>query len=314
MSDQIITVKNLRKSYGSQKVLDGINFEVERGQIFALLGENGAGKTTTIRILSTLIRADEGIARIDGLDTYREASDVKKIISLTGQYATVDELLTGEENLQLMARLNHLDRSTVKKRTATLLKQFDLLDAAKKQAKSYSGGMRRRLDIALSLLANPKIIFLDEPTTGLDPRSRLNMWTLIQELAKSGVTIFLTTQYLEEADQLADKIALIHSGKIVVEGTAEELKRMIGEEKLVLQFQSQANLIKAHNILGGQMDRENNSIILSAKDSTEDLRSTLNTLHEHESMPIDIYFRNPTLEDVFMEITSQKQEGEVKHG
>lgn len=314
MKDSIISVKDLKKSYGSQKVLDGINFEVERGQIFALLGENGAGKTTTIRILSTLIRPDEGIAMIDGLDTYREANSVKKRISLTGQYATVDELLTGDENLQLMGRLNHLNRSTVNKRTATLVKQFDLLDAAKKQVKSYSGGMRRRLDIALSLLANPKVIFLDEPTTGLDPRSRLNMWTLIQELAKSGITIFLTTQYLEEADQLADKIALIHNGKIVVEGTAEELKKMIGEEKLVLQFQSQANLIKAHNLLSGQMNHASNSIIITAKDSTEDLRNTLNTLHEQDMMPIDIYFRKPTLEDAFMEITSHKQEGEVKHG
>ncbi|MCH1627178.1 ATP-binding cassette domain-containing protein [Ferdinandcohnia quinoae] len=314
MNDSIISVKDLKKSYGSQKVLDGINFEVERGQIFALLGENGAGKTTTIRILSTLIRPDEGIAMIDGLDTYREANSVKKRISLTGQYATVDELLTGEENLQMMGRLNHLNRSTVKKRTATLLKQFDLLEAAKKQAKSYSGGMRRRLDIALSLLANPKVIFLDEPTTGLDPRSRLNMWILIKELASNGITIFLTTQYLEEADQLADKIALIHNGKIVVEGTAEELKRMIGEEKLVLQFQSEANLIKAHNLLDGQTDHESKCLILTVKDTTEDLRNTLNTLHEQDMMPIDIYFRKPTLEDVFMEITSHKPEGEVKYG
>ncbi|WP_010096088.1 daunorubicin resistance protein DrrA family ABC transporter ATP-binding protein [Ornithinibacillus scapharcae] len=314
MNDAIISVKDLKKFYGSQKVLDGINFEVERGQIFALLGENGAGKTTTIRILSTLIRPDEGIAMIDGLDTSREANEVRKRISLTGQYATVDELLTGEENLQMMGHLNHLNRSTVKKRTATLLRQFDLLDAAKKQAKSYSGGMRRRLDIALGLLANPKVIFLDEPTTGLDPRSRLNMWTLIQELAKNGTTIFLTTQYLEEADQLADKIALIHNGKIVVEGTATELKKMIGEEKLVLQFQSPANLMKAHNLLDGQLNHASNSLILTAKDSTEDLRNTLNTLHEQDMMPIDIYFRKPTLEDVFMEITSHKQEGEVKYG
>jgi len=190
MKNIIISVRNLKKKYGKQTVLDGLTFDVERGSIFALLGENGAGKTTAVRILSTLINPDSGGAMIADFDVKRDASSVKEIISLTGQYAAVDELLTGEENLMMMARLNHLDRKTARMRTADLLEQFDLQDAAKKPAKSYSGGMRRRLDIAISLLSTPQVIFLDEPTTGLDPRSRRNMWNLIQKLADKGVTIF----------------------------------------------------------------------------------------------------------------------------
>lgn len=309
MKDSIISVHDLKKSYGKHTVLEGLNFEVECGSIFALLGENGAGKTTTVHILSTLIQADSGTATIAGYDTHRESESVKQKISLTGQYASVDELLTGEENLMMMGRLNHLSRHLVKKRTAELLEQFELTNAAKKQVKTYSGGMRRRLDIAVSLLASPKVIFLDEPTTGLDPRSRKNMWNLIQQLARNGVTIFLTTQYLEEADQLADKIAVIDNGKIVEEGTAEELKRMIGEEKLELTFSDLSAFQNAQQLLQGQVN-ENERRISIHTGSTESLRQLLNTLHEHGIEPSSATFRKPTLDDVFMDITSRKRKGQ----
>lgn len=306
MKHAAISVERLKKSYGKHAVLDGINFEVDRGSIFALLGENGAGKTTTVRILSTLIHADSGVSEIEGVDTKNDPESVKRLISLTGQYATVDELLTGEENLMMMGRLNHLGRKAAKRRTDELLKQFNLVDAAKRPAKSYSGGMRRRLDIAISLLSTPKVIFLDEPTTGLDPRSRRSMWTLIQQLADNGVTIFLTTQYLEEADHLADKIAVIDSGKIVEMGSSEELKSLIGEEKLELSFSTESTLKKAQNILHGSVN-ENQKTISVNSESTGDLRQLLNNLYEIDIEPKTINFRKPTLDDVFMEITDRKQ-------
>ncbi|WP_152658221.1 ATP-binding cassette domain-containing protein [Oceanobacillus sp. CFH 90083] len=314
MPESVISVKNIKKNYGKKTVLNGIQFEVPKGSIFALLGENGAGKTTMVRILSTLIQADGGVATIGGYDTSRESASVKKLISLTGQYAAVDGLLTGEENLLMMGRLNHLDRQTVKKRTAELLEQFDLKDAAKKRAQSYSGGMRRRLDIAISLIADPKVIFLDEPTTGLDPRSRKNMWRMIQRLAENGVTIFLTTQYLEEADQLADKIAVISGGKIVEEGTAEELKRMVGEEKIEFTFADLPSCQKARDLFGGQMDVNERSVIMTTEGTPENMRRLLNALHEHGIEPVSFIFRKPTLDDVFMEITSDDKKGAVVSG
>ena len=211
----------------------------------------------------------------------------------------------------MLGRLNHLDRKTVKKRTAELLEQFDLQDAAKKRAQTYSGGMRRRLDIAISLIAEPDVIFLDEPTTGLDPRSRKNMWHMIQRLAENGVTIFLTTQYLEEADQLADMIAVINGGKIVAEGTAEELKRMVGEEKLLFAFNDLPSCQKARDLLEGQMDVNEMSITVTTEGSLENLRQLLNTLHEYGIEPASFTFRNPTLDDVFMEVTSDHKKGAV---
>ncbi|MDO6449919.1 ATP-binding cassette domain-containing protein [Oceanobacillus profundus] len=312
MKGDIISVQNLKKSYGKHIVLDGLNFKVERGSIFALLGENGTGKTTTVRILATLIQADSGIATIAGYNTHREPESVRQQISLTGQYASVDELLTGEENLMMMGRLNHLNRDAVKKRTSELLKQFELVNAAKKSVKTYSGGMRRRLDIAISLLVSPQVIFLDEPTTGLDPRSRRNMWNLIQQLSEDGVTIFLTTQYLEEADQLADKIAVIDNGKIVEEGTAEELKRMIGDEKLELTFDDLEVFQLASKLLQAQANEKEHSISIQ-NGSPENLRNLLNTLHEHGIEPSSINFRKPTLDDVFIDITSRKRRGRSVH-
>ncbi|WP_250645673.1 ATP-binding cassette domain-containing protein [Salicibibacter kimchii] len=209
----------------------------------------------------------------------------------------------------MMGRLNHLDRKTVKKRTTDLLEQFDLQDAAKKRVQSYSGGMRRRLDIAISLIADPDVIFLDEPTTGLDPRSRKNMWRMIQKLAESGVTIFLTTQYLEEADQLADKVAVINEGKIVEEGTTEELKRMVGEEKLAFTFSDLASCHKAWDLLEGQMDEKDRSITVTTEGSPENMRQLLNTLNEYGIEPASVSFRNPTLDDVFMQITRNHKRG-----
>lgn len=307
MVDPLISVKELKKYYGNKTVLNGFSFDVARGSIFALLGENGAGKTTTVRILSTLIHPDDGTATIAGFDSKHHAPSIRKMISLTGQYAAVDELLTGEENLQMMGRLNHLDRQTVKTRTKELLEQFDLVEAAKQPAKTYSGGMRRRLDIAIGLLSTPQIIFLDEPTTGLDPRSRLNMWNLIQKLANSGVTIFLTTQYLEEAERLADKIAVMDGGKIVAEGTADELKRIVGEEKLEIKFSSQTMFQKAKALLRGHTNNNDLSIALTSDGSMESLRQILNDLHANGIIVNDIYFRKPTLDDVFLHLTNRSK-------
>jgi ABC-2 type transport system ATP-binding protein len=223
----MIEVRGLRKSFGAQLVLDGVDLEVAEATIFALLGPNGAGKTTIVHILSTLIGADAGELRVAGHDLVREPDAVRAAIGLTGQFSAVDNLLTGHENLILMADLHHLDRADGRRRAAELLERFDLTEAAAKPAATYSGGMRRRLDLAMTLVGDPRLIFLDEPTTGLDPRSRRMMWQLIRDLAAGGVTVFLTTQYLEEADQLAHRIALLDHGRIVAEGTADELKRLV---------------------------------------------------------------------------------------
>src|SRR5256714_891012 len=232
----MIETRGLCKSFGDHIVLDGIDLNVATGTIFALLGPNGAGKTTMVQILSTLIGADSGEARVAGNDVVREPDAVRAAIGVTGQFSAVDNLLTGEENLLLMADLHHLSRSEGRRRAAALLERFDLVDAAKKLPATYSGGMRRRLDLAMTLVGNPRIIFLDEPTTGLDPRSRRTMWQIIRDLAAAGVTILLTTQYLEEADQLADRIAVLDQGKLVAEGTPDELKRLIPGGHIRLQF------------------------------------------------------------------------------
>lgn len=249
----VITASGLEKSFRQLKVLDGINLNIQKGTVFALLGQNGAGKTTTIRILSTLLKPDAGRATIMGYDVVEQPEEVRKVISLTGQYAAVDELLTGAENMLMMGRLYHLSNADARRRTAELLEQFDLAEAARRIVKTYSGGMRRRLDLAISLIAAPPVLFLDEPTTGLDPRSRLMMWQMITDLLASGVTVFLTTQYLEEADQLADKIAVIDGGKIIAEGTAKELKQQVGTERLELAFDRAHEFQKARTILGGQV-------------------------------------------------------------
>jgi len=224
MPASAIQVKGLQKSYKQLQVLKGVDFEVEKGSIFALLGSNGAGKTTVVKILSTLLKPDSGKATINGFDIESMPDHVRQEISLTGQFAAVDEILTGRENLIMIAKLRYLNNP--KQVADTMLKRFGLTDAANRKASTYSGGMRRRLDIALSLVGNPQIIFLDEPTTGLDPESRIEVWKIVRELADSGTTVFLTTQYLEEAEQLADRIAILHEGRIIADGTLEELKKL----------------------------------------------------------------------------------------
>ncbi|MFS0661697.1 ATP-binding cassette domain-containing protein [Niallia alba] len=305
MSETAILMHNVKKAFGDHLVLNDLNLEVTTGSIFALLGENGAGKTTTVRILSTLLQADEGTVEIAGMNASENPVSIREVISLTGQSTAVDELLTGKENLELMGRLNHLQRKEAKKRASELLEQFDLVDAANKMVKQYSGGMRRRLDIAISLIKTPKIIFLDEPTTGLDPRSRKDMWNAIKTLAENGVTIFLTTQYLEEADQLASRIAVINQGKIVEEGTANELKQLVGEEKIILQFFNGKDYQDALRIVDGQVDWQNISIEIATDGNPEKLRQILNRLHEAEIKVASVHSRKPTLDDVFMKITEK---------
>src|ERR1700694_3434943 len=238
----VIEVKNLTKSYGKNEVLKGIDLQVERGTMLALLGPNGAGKTTTVRILSTLLNFDGGTVLVEGHDVRAEADQVRRVIGLTGQSAAVDELLTGRENLVMMGQLYRLTAASARARAEELLEEFDLVEAADRTAKTYSGGMRRRLDLAVSLIATPPVIFLDEPTTGLDPRSRLAMWDIIKNLLAGGTTILLTTQYLDEADQLADRIVVIDGGRVIAEGTPSALKSKVGNDRLRLHSTGAARL------------------------------------------------------------------------
>src|SRR6188768_53194 len=251
MPDRPVAIRatGLRKSFGPQVVLDGIDLEVPAGSVFALLGPNGAGKTTTVHILTTLLAADDGTASIAGHDVVRDADAVRSVIGVTGQFAAVDQLFTGEENLRLMADLRHLGKVEGRRRVAELLERFDLVDAAKKPVSTYSGGMKRRLDLAMTLMGDPRVIFLDEPTAGLDPRSRRVLWDMIHDLVARGVTIFLTTQYLDEADRLAHRIAVLDKGKIVAEGTPNELKRLVPGGHVRLAFQDAAALDRAAGIL-----------------------------------------------------------------
>jgi ABC-2 type transport system ATP-binding protein len=301
-----IRATGLRKSFGDQLVLDGIDLEVAEGTIFALLGPNGAGKTTTVQILSTLIRFDGGEVQVAGHDLAREPDAVREVIGVTGQFSAVDNLLTGEENLHLMADLRHLDRGEGRRRAAELLDRFDLVEAARKPAATYSGGMRRRLDLAMTLVGDPRIIFLDEPTAGLDPRSRRTMWQIIRDLVAGGVTIFLTTQYLDEADQLADRIALLDHGRLVAEGTAEELKRRIPGGHISLRFAYADELESAARTLGAAgRDDEALSLQVPSDGSVKSLRALLDRL-DRASIEVDsLSVHTPDLDDVFLTLTGQ---------
>ncbi len=269
-----IAATGLRKSYGEHMVLDGIDLTVQQGTVFALLGPNGAGKTTTVQILSTLIHADAGQATLAGYDLNTEPARVREVIGVTGQYSAVDKLLTGRENLMLMADLYRLGRARAKARTGELLERFDLTGAASKLVATYSGGMQRKLDLAMTLVSDPRIIFLDEPTTGLDPRSRRVMWQIVKDLTSSGVTIFLTTQYLEEADQLADRIALLDHGTLIAQGTPEELKRMIPGGHIRLRFTDAGTLSKALAAIArpGRADEEALTLEVPTSGSVPELR------------------------------------------
>ncbi|HYC79545.1 MAG TPA: ATP-binding cassette domain-containing protein [Candidatus Binatia bacterium] len=314
--DKAIIVEQLTKSFKEVKVLKGINLQVERGTMLALLGPNGAGKTTTIRILSTLLQPDGGTATVNGHNVVTHARQVRESIGLTGQYAAVDEFLTGTENLEMMGRLYHLSSADSKKRAKELLEQFDLVEASNRPVKTYSGGMRRRLDLALSLIATPPILFLDEPTTGLDPRSRLAMWEIIKKLVEADVTILLTTQYLEEADQLADRIAVLDDGRIIAEGTAEELKSRVGKERLEVTLKPESNFEKAAEIINGESllkDAKRRTLSL-ATDSVQDVKRILNLL-EQNNIEIDtLSLHKPTLDDVFLNLTGHKAEEEKPEG
>jgi ABC-2 type transport system ATP-binding protein len=303
-----ITATGLRKSYGNKVVLDGIDLDIREGTIFALLGPNGAGKTTMVQILSTLIGADSGQIRIAGHDLVAEPDAVRELIGVTGQFSAVDGLLTGEENLHLMADLRHLEKAESRRRTAELLDRFELADAARKPAVTYSGGMRRRLDLAMTLIGDPKIIFLDEPTAGLDPRSRRTTWEIIRELVAGGVTIFLTTQYLEEADQLADRIALLDHGRLIAEGTPEELKRLIPGGHIRLRFNDSAELESAARTLAGSV-RDDDALALDVP-SDASVRSLRALLEQLDRASIDVAalaVHTPDLDDVFLTLTGQPE-------
>lgn len=310
--DYVIKVENLTKSYGSNDVLKGIDLKIERGTMLALLGPNGAGKTTTVRILSTLLKYDGGSVRVEDYDVATEADKVRGVIGLTGQSAAVDELLTGRENLVMMGRLYRLTKRSAVARANELLDEFDLIIAADRPAKTYSGGMRRRLDLAVSLIATPPVIFLDEPTTGLDPRSRIAMWSIIKKLMANGTTILLTTQYLEEADQLADQIIVIDGGKIIAEGTAKELKGKVGKDRLELTFANDRSLIAAQKALGEDVvsfDEKEYSVTIAINDTNEDVKKALDILSAKKIELVSMAVHKPTLDDVFLSLTGKQKEG-----
>ncbi|MET8119458.1 ATP-binding cassette domain-containing protein [Micromonospora sp. NPDC005189] len=301
-----IIATGLRKSYGDKVVLNGIDLEIAEGTVFALLGPNGAGKTTIVRILSTLIDADAGDARIAGHDLARQPNAVRELIGVTGQFSAVDNLLTGRENLNLMADLCHLDRTAGRRRVGELLDQFDLTEAAGKPASTYSGGMRRRLDLAMTLVGEPRIIFLDEPTTGLDPRSRRAMWQIIRELVSGGVTILLTTQYLEEADQLADRVAFLDHGRLIAEGTPRELKQLIPGGHVVLQFADQAGLdAAARTLTAATRDDAALTLQVPSDGGVGSLRSVLDQLDRASVSVAGLAVHTPDLDDVFLTLTGQ---------
>jgi ABC-2 type transport system ATP-binding protein len=309
---QAISVTGLRKSFGDRLVLDDIDLTVAPGTIFSLLGPNGAGKTTVVRILSTLISADRGDLRVAGHDLAAEPDAVRAAIGVTGQFSAVDNLLTGEENLLLMADLHHLGRAAGRQRVAVLLEQFDLVEAAKQAAATYSGGMRRRLDLAMTLVGRPRLIFLDEPTTGLDPRSRHSMWQIIRDLATDGVTIFLTTQYLDEADELADRVAVLDQGRIVVEGTPAELKGRIPGGHISLRFTDPEALASAA-LLVNPMSRDDEALTLQVPSdgNVKSLRALLGQLDEASIEVDNLSIHTPDLDDVFFAFTGHPSEREV---
>ena len=304
MSNSAIAASGLRKSYGGKTVLDGIDLDVPEGTVFALLGPNGAGKTTTVNILTTLVKADGGTARVAGHDTATGAKAVRAAIGVTGQFAAVDELLTGRENLQLIADLKHLPARDARQVITGLLDRFDLTGSAGKLVSAYSGGMRRKLDLAMTLAGSPRVIFLDEPTTGLDPRSRRTMWDLVRALAADGVTIFLTTQYLEEADQLASHIAVLDHGRIVAHGTPAGLKRQVPGSHVQLSFTSLPELEAAAAILpAATRDEDNLTLRVPGDGGVKSLQALLTRLTDHSVNAAELSVHTPGLDDVFLALT-----------
>ncbi len=312
--ENIITVKNVKKYYGKVHALDGVSLTVERGTILGLLGPNGAGKTTLVRALTTLLRPDSGEIIVHGIDVVNNPSLVRNYIGLAGQYAAVDENLTGRENLELVGKLYHLTNAEIKERSEKLLEQFSLVDAADRVSKTYSGGMRRRLDLAASLVGNPEILFLDEPTTGLDPRSRNELWEAISDLVKGGTTILLTTQYLEEADYLADRIMVIDKGTVIAEGTAKELKAQIGTGVLEIHLADQSKSPRVLELLQQisnsepVIDEVTNSITIPSAEGSKTLIEAVRLLDSEQIEVADIELRKPTLDEVFLSLTGRGKE------
>ncbi len=304
-----VEATGLEKTYGTTRVLSGVDLQVSRGTVFSLLGPNGAGKTTTVRILATLVRADAGQAWVGGFDIARNRREVRRSISLTGQYAAVDELQTGEENLRMMAQLSRLPRSAARRRAREQLDQFDLADAGRRTVATYSGGMRRRLDLAAGLVGHPSVIFLDEPTTGLDLRSRQAMWQVITGLAGSGVTIFLTTQYLEEADRLADQIAVLDGGRVAAEGTPAELKQRFADQRLDLTLVDATSFDDLCRYLGGRVvrrDADRLTVGVATDGSAAQIRELLDEVDPQRRTVRTFIVQTATLDDVFLALTGHR--------
>lgn len=303
-----IEVVDLEKSFSDHKVIDGINFNVASGNIFALLGTNGSGKTTTVKMMTTLLKPDKGEIKIDGSDVLTQIGEVQREFSLTGQFAAVDEVLTGRENLVLIAKLRHL--TDYKQKVDELLTEFDLQEAADHPTQTYSGGMRRKLDLAMSLIGAPRILFLDEPTTGLDPQARATLWQMIRSLKKAGVTIFLTTQYLEEAEQLADTVAILNRGKIALQGTVAEVKKHLPKETLELTFADEETLARAAELVGGKVNHEELSLVVTTNNEVARITAVLTQLQEANITILTFTQKQSTLDDVFFYIVGDQGEGE----
>jgi ABC-2 type transport system ATP-binding protein len=306
MTSSAIAAEGLRKAYKDKVVLDGIDLDVAAGTIFSLLGPNGAGKTTTVNVLTTLLKADGGTVRVAGHDVATETKAVRAAIGVTGQFAAVDELLTGQENLQLMADLKRLDSAESKRVVTDLLERFDLTESAHTMAATYSGGMRRKLDLAMTLVGKPRIIFLDEPTTGLDPRSRRTMWDIVRQLVAEGVTIFLTTQYLDEADRLSDRIAVLDQGKLVAQGTPAELKRLIPGSDVLFRFADAAEFDAATRVLTDSVrDEEDLTLRVPSDGKAKSVRALLETLEDRSIEVEEFSVHTPDLDDVFLALTGR---------
>jgi ABC-2 type transport system ATP-binding protein len=321
MSDRpAVVVNNVRKRFGNVVALDGVSLQVARGAVLGLLGPNGAGKTTMVRILTTLLLPDEGHAEVEGLDVVEHTDEIRKLIGLAGQYAAVDEILTGRENIEMVGRLYHLPKPEAKRRARLLLERFDLIDAADRTVRTYSGGMRRRLDLAASLVGEPRILFLDEPTTGLDPRSRIDLWRVIRQLVADGTTVLLTTQYLEEADELADRIVVIDHGRVIAEGTSNELKAKVGGDVVDVTVADRDRVREAAELVvqaaaGSasevQIDKEMGKVTVRVNNGAAVLADTVRLLDAANMAIADLAVRKPTLDDVFLTLTGRPAEEAV---